>query len=609
MRTIGILLLLGQALAADVVVLKEGGEKVVGRVATKESHIEVTTDQGLRTFLKDEVEKVITDPKEFLGDADSLYEQAKADFQKAVAAPMAEQNAILKDAIVKITKAREAYATTRDFFPEDKHSALDQRLMQIMQLMRLLRERVGSEIAKGPAPPPPPRPPPPPPAGVDRPAAPTGLVGALTALADPAKRADAAARRAARDAFLGLRHGSPEYYDVATAGALFLARSDAEWRLTGAALAGMQEYLGKPWFKDPARMTPAAHQEAAAYLADKIAAVRKADASASTDALTLFGAGHLSHAPASPDREKAAKGLGLAVANGVAGTPEGLAVRDMTGWVASGDFDLAVRAFALEHRQIDTAPVRLAWSWALLRNAVQKRKGFDRAVSALASVRGEPAVSDHAAAISRAIQAVTPCSMCLGDGWLRCTNCHGQKMIFIICKVCNGTRIKGGGFFCNPCKFTGIAAKLVCNKCKDGYFDCPKCKLPACTTCASSGRTMCQTCKGLRVIKNICGTCRGSGLKAGFGGGGGDPFCANCKGSGNEKIVKCADCTGGFIDCQKCEPLRKPPAVEDICTLAGCGGCEGRGSVFRNVAWTCRSCQGLGLKLAPKADPTKVLPD
>jgi hypothetical protein len=613
MRTLGILLVLGQALAADVVVLKDGGEKVVGRVAAKESHIEVTTDQGLRTFLKEEVERVITDPKEFLGDADQLFEQAKQEYQKAVAAPAAEQNAILKDAIAKITKAREAYATTRDYFPEDKHASLDKTLMQIMQLMRLLRERVGSEIARGPAPaprPPPPLPPQPTPAA-ERPKGPFGLAEALATLADPAKRADASARRAARELFLAQRGSQPDFYDVATAGALFLSRTDADWRLTGAPLAGVQEYFAKPWLKEPAKLTGAAHLEAAAFLADRVASVRKADAAASVEALTLFGAGHLSHAPAGSDREKAARALGFAVANGVAGTPEGLAVRDLQGWIAAGDFDLAVRAFVYEHRAVDTAPVRYVWSWALLRLVLEKRKGFERPVSGLASVKGDPAVAEHVAALSRSIQAAAPCSMCLGDGWLRCTNCHGQKVIYIICKVCNGTRIKGGGFFCNPCKFTGIAAKIVCNKCKDGYFDCPRCKLPACAACASSGRTACPTCKGLRVIKNVCGVCNGSGLKAGFGGGGGggDPFCGNCKGSGNERIVKCSNCAGGFLDCQKCEPLRKPPAVEDICRLAGCAACEGRGSVFRGVAWACRSCLGLGLKLVPKAEPSKLLPD
>ena len=47
--------------------------------------------------------------------------------------------------------------------------------------------------------------------------------------------------------------------------------------------------------------------------------------------------------------------------------------------------------------------------------------------------------------------------------------------------------------------------------------------------------------------------------------------------------------------------------MEDICTGEACQQCDGRGYVFRNVLWACKSCLGLGQKLAPKADPSKVL--
>ena len=50
------------------------------------------------------------------------------------------------------------------------------------------------------------------------------------------------------------------------------------------------------------------------------------------------------------------------------------------------------------------------------------------------------------------------------------------------------------------------------------------------------------------------------------------------------------------------------PALEDICSATPCGACEGRGLAFRNAAVPCRSCLGLGQKLAPKLDPSKILP-
>ncbi len=604
LRTAAILLALSSVLAADVVVLKDG-EKVGGRVTDKGSHYEVATEQGLRTYLKAEVDRVIASPQEFLGDAQSLFDQARQDYQKAVAlSSPAQQNAVLKEAIGKLTKARQAYAGARELFTEDKYASLDQKLVQIMQLMRLLRERVGSEIASGPAvlPNPTERPAPPPPP------APARLEGVIATLLDPARRADAAARADAREALQELRGSVPAGYDAATAAALFLARPEADWKLAGPALAALQEYFAKGWLKDLEKQTPAAHAQAAAFLLDRIAAVSKQDPKASTEALALFAAGHLGHMAAGADRDRAAKTLGFVSAEGRVGTVEGLAVRDMNSFIRQGEFDLARQAFVSEHRaKADTPAVRLAFAWAILHQVLQKRAGFERPVAALGGVRApDKHAADHAAALARSVKAVSPCAGCAGDGWNRCTNCHGQKNIYIICKACNGTRIRktanGSEIFCFACKFTGIERKLRCDKCRDGYTDCKKCELPRCAACGSSGRSPCGTCKGMKMLQHPCTKCNGTGL-------GESTVCANCKGSGHEKVVKCPDCPNGFLDCAKCEPLRKPPALEDICASAVCGLCEGRGSVFRGVEWTCRACLGLGLKLTPKADPAKVLPD
>jgi hypothetical protein len=609
MRTLAFALALPIAVAADVVVLKEGG-RVSGRVADKGGHFEVTTDTGLRTFLKDEVERVLTSPDELVAEAGPLFESAKADFQKIVApgAP-ANQNDLVREAVGKLAKAREAIANARELFPEDKYASLDKRLMELMQLTRLLRDRMGSEIAKGPAAVHAPTggaaPPPPPAAAVEPP-----LVQAFAVLVDAARRADPAARKGAREAFLAHRAGAVGIYDLATAAALFLAKGDP----AGPALAALQEYFAR--LKEPLKLAPAAHLEHAKWLADRAAALKKADASASVDALSLLALGHLGHAAPGPDAAKAAGALGFSVVNGVAGTAEGHAVLDLLAFERTGDHELAHQAFVGEHRgRCDTAPVRFVWSWSLLEMAVQKKRGFDRAVNAFTGFKGDPAANEHVTALVKSIKAATPCSTCAGDGWLRCTNCHGQKTIYVICKNCNGTRLKPNGFFCNPCKFTGIAAKLVCNKCKDGYFDCPRCKLPDCKACAGGGRSVCKTCNGFKIIKNSCGACAGSGLNRTFAGAA-DPggagglnalLCGTCKGAGTDVVRKCTGCTNGFIDCTQCEPLRKPPSVEDVGALAPCGLCEGRGSPFRGAAYACKACLGLGRRVAPKADPKKLL--
>ena len=137
LRALGILLLLAGTLRADVAILKGGG-RVAGKVVDKVDHYEVTTDGVLRTYLKDEVDRIATSPKEFLGDADKLIDDARADYQKALGlSTPAEQNAVLKGAIAKVAQAREAYSAALDLFPED--GALGKQVMIVMQLMRLLR--------------------------------------------------------------------------------------------------------------------------------------------------------------------------------------------------------------------------------------------------------------------------------------------------------------------------------------------------------------------------------------------------------------------------------------------------------------------------------------
>ena len=620
MRILGFLLLACSLLRADVVILKDGG-KVVGRVKEKGTHYEVTTDVGLRTFLKEEVERVVTTPEPFLGDADALYEEAKKDYQKAATLDTraAEKNQVLKESVKKLNKAREQVAGTRELFPGDKYSSLDKKLVRIMMLLRMARSSFTSErieprrprLPSGATPAP----------RAPAPADPAVLEKAFATLVDVAKRTEQSTRKRAHDVFHDHRASSGGLHDLVTAAMLFLARSDGDWKLTGPALEEIQKYFSRPWLKNFAKLTPASHLEATSYLTGRIAAIRSSDARGAVDALALFALGHLGYAPGGAEREKQAREAGFEAAHGRVGTVEGLALADMHSWIGEGNYDLAMAAFVNEHkRRADTPGVRLIWSWALLHHAIEKRKGFERPVKALAAIRGPNAAAKaHFTAVRKSIQDITPCIGCGGEGWLRCTNCHGKKEIIVICPRCKGKRLlknrSGTYLFCNACSFTGIRARLVCRKCKDGFFDCRRCKLPKCTACGSSGRTPCKTCKGSRIMRVKCVGCKGYGLDmtAQAGGRGFTDYdsylCKVCAGTGHSSVQNCSACPNGFIDCTRCEPLRKPPAIEDICDVTACTTCEGRGSLFRGAEWTCHRCLGLGLRLVPLADPDKVLPD
>jgi hypothetical protein len=536
-RAFGLSLLISGTLFADVLVLKDG-TKVGGRIVDKGLHYEVTTDAGLRTWTRDEVDHVVTSPKELLGETDKLYDEAKKQYTEALALTDAsERNSKLKEAIDKVRGVREALASTRELFPEDKYADLDQKLVQTMQLMRMLRERVSVDVARAPS-------------VINGRSAFGGAPSdsaktALAVLIDPAQRSDPAKRASAHAAFRDQRSD-----DLSAAAMLFLGRTDAEWRLQGATLKALQEYFSKPWLKDAAKLGSASQLEAAAWLAAQIAAIRKAEPAAPVEALQLFGAGHLGCSQPGPDADKVAKGLLLIVDEGVAGTAEGQAVHDLDAWIATNDFDLAALAFTKEFRDTDTPAVRYVWSYALTCIAHAKKKGFDRAVTAYNSIQNvSAAVKEHLSAMARSVKAAALCANCLGEGKLRCTNCHGIKEVRFPCEKCHG---------------------------KGKY-------LPP----------------GLVQTPGPGGRMRGPTYMT----------CTQCKGSGYEKVLRCEKCKDGFLICKQCDGKPKPaPDFDDLCARTPCADCDGRGSALRNVRWACPSCLGLGQKLSPKADPSKLLP-
>lgn len=529
LRAVGLGLLISGTLAADVLVLKDGS-KVGGKVVDKNERYEITTDQGLRSYLKEEVEKVLTSPKELVGESDKLFEEAKQEYQAALQiTDPSEQTAKLHATLTKVKGVRETLSMARDLFPEDKFADLDQRMVQVIQLMRLLRERSTTDMARG---------------REDRrggggggssatitpvsPASPEALTTAFSALADPVKRVDPLVRTVARETFRCQRTNFPQAYDIATAAMIFLSRPEADWRISGAAAKSLQDYFAKPWLKDPVKLTPALHHEAAAWILDQINSVRKADPNAAVDALTLFGVGHYANAPFGADSEKTAQALGLMVKNGIAGTPEGYVVRELDSWISGGEFDIAVLTWMKEYREIDTPAVRYVWAYALLRVAQEKKKGFDRSVSALESVKVSDAPSrDHLLALEKSIKLEASCSYCGGEGKFRCPNCCGKKVTQTNCPDCKGTGKKRVGqglrsseVQCFTCRGRGYLQRIVCEKCKDGFVLCAQCngkskkppELEDICTLAT-----CPDCEGrgwsFRTVLWACRSCMGLGQK------------------------------------------------------------------------------------------------
>jgi hypothetical protein len=192
---------------------------------------------------------------------------------------------------------------------------------------------------------------------------------------------------------------------------------------------------------------------------------------------------------ASAEQDTPAAGRpGLVVKDGVAGTGEGHAIGELQYWISWGDFDLAEAAYRIGCRDINSSNVRFVRSWALLRWAVAKKKGFDRALAALDEIDPpDKSLREHVAALVKSVRAVMPCVRCDGKGRIRCVSCHGSG--------------------------------ADCDRCEDGDLKCPGCEGPRAAPaldaiCAASP---CRPCEGRgllpKTVRLPCEECRGLGQK------------------------------------------------------------------------------------------------
>ena len=237
----------------------------------------------------------------------------------------------------------------------------------------------------------------------------------------------------------------------------------------------------------PAGQVPAvSHQDAAELLADRIAELESGDAKADAAALKLLALAHLSQVSAGPVSEGLARRLGLTLKTGVAGSAEGHAIHDLQYWIRWGDYDLAETAYRVQYREIATPLLRFVRAWGLLNWAATRKRGYDRALSALEDIKPQDAaLRNHVQALIQSLRGVWPCSSCEGKGRIRCTQCHGKG----------------------------------CDACDEGESKCPSCKGPRPApqlkdVCASIGCDLCEG-RGLlfKSIRWTCPECRGLGVK------------------------------------------------------------------------------------------------
>jgi hypothetical protein len=528
--------------AGDALILNDG-RKLIGRVAEKADHYELTVEGQQIAFAKDDVKQWIRSPKEVVGDADKLVTEAKQLYLEAVEIKDEKAaEAKFREALPRVTKAREAYAEARDIFPEG-HSNLDASLVEVMKLMRLVRERIGSQIASGAPvikvkeePPPAPKAEPPPPPKPEPPPAPEfGIRDAWAIAVDPAARADEARRGQARAFFRKAAEARAPFLDLHLAAVVVLSRKP---EATGPA----QEFLKALGAGGLEALPEKESLAALKALAAKLKAMGPEAAGVEAPLLAAGVAGALlmrAGGKPTPEIEALFKELGYEKSeySNVWGRREALALDEYRRWVASGEYSLGVVQFQNDFRGVPDRAVRYALGLLMIFKAMKDNRNYNRAAAYLeGEARSVPAAAaEHMRALAKSVREESPCMACSGTHKINCSACKGKTKLNLECGGCGGS-----GKVNN---FKGIVTCRFCNGV--GIFrnkDCPKCK--------ATGK-------------------------------------AECKARG----------------CTRAVP---PPTFDSFADAYKCAPCKGKGSLLAHVAFPCPDCSGLGMVLQPKADPSKL---
>jgi hypothetical protein len=471
-------------------------------------------------------------------------------------------------------------------------------------------------------------------------------------LSDPARRADAGARQAACEAFRA-RAGESA---VHAAAARFLEKSDREWRLVfdriktpngtvagtldganfvpfsgqkipagsgavekdvrDAAGTELNAFLAKFWAAAPA---DAQHRDALTALA--AASEKAAKSEAGPDLFRLFAMAHLA-ALGDKGADLAGK-FGLSKEDNRWGRKDELAL-----WAIAKGFAKPAYVPAEAEKSALGSPAfapRYVATLVQIAKVFSANTGFESTWKPLAKLSGAGApkgTPDHMKALADGLKAAAACGNCKA-GKVTCEVCDGKKKADFKCPKCKGlgwaqkgeeanrlikcTNCQGGCVFknhpCTGCKATGQIECAVCGAGKgwrESFKGCKDCK-----TCA--------TCKGRRETVTPCAKCKGKGRVPPEVMGIPTILCDDCKGAADIK-ENCKACGAtGIGDCATCggkegkRDGKSGPKVEDVFTTESCGACAGKGWPWAGMAIPCDKCYGLGVRIKPTVDGSKML--
>ena len=645
-RTFLILAFLSAAVSAasgDGIILTDG-RKLSGRVVEKADGYEVTVEGQTVGFTKAEVKQWFKSPKEVLGDADKQVEDAKKLYSEAVV--MSDEKAAeakFREALPKVQRAREAYVEARELFPEG-YPELDAALVNVMKLMRLVRERFHSQIASGEssapvkvkeapapkstakAPPPTPVTPPPTPAPatpsepapvtpapvvVDAPA--ISMHEALVVMVDPSKRNDSVQRTGALKVFRKASDGGGTLADVATAGWLFMAKSDFDWGLSSDTLV-VKGANGETTYKG--QLDKRSDAITILILTDR----REVRIRTASDGKYITPPGGAEFKPSdlkilAGQKTDALDALQAFFKGLDAAKFESLDDRDISEGVKF--LALKVKELKGKSQPVDALSLFVAGPASAL---IEKNKGkptpeieaafkdlgFEKSEFGTVWGRKEGiAMDDYRKWLSSgeygmAIIQFNNDYKGLPDVGVR----YALALLQLFRSLAENRNYQRAAAY-----FDAASTGAVSPMARDHFMALAKSIRDdaPCNTCGGTHKVNCSACKGNKKVNAECTKCGGSGKLTSFNG---VITCTGCQGKGRYNNIDCPKCKAtGRTECKGrgCTREVPKPTFETFAEAYRCPLCQGRGSLMQHVAFPCTECSGIGLILQPKSDPSKLL--
>jgi DnaJ-class molecular chaperone len=279
--------------------------------------------------------------------------------------------------------------------------------------------------------------------------------------------------------------------------------------------------------------------------------------------------------------------------------------------------------------------VRYASMLQLIRRTMDRGAGFEAAYSELSvhAGSGTPRNAEaHLKALRLSFRTAVRCKECK-DGRILCTGCEGKTRVDLPCPVCKGRgRVQASGAVdganvsvkCRNCEGRKIFKDVGCPACsRSGSLICTACagrpwRDAGCAAAACrKGWVPCTGCGKRGKVDAPCPDCNGTGRVAAPGAVDGARVTQKCR-TCNENhgvfrlAARCPTCEGNsWVRCDSCKGKRGEQKVSvplsEVLTTEPCRDCSGAGWPWAPLPAACPTCIGLGYRVKPAADPSKVL--